>query len=241
MSRTASLLLLVAISIFLDGCGSTSQKRAYEYMPDMARTSAYKSFSPNPVMKDGMTLQRPVAGTIPRGFSPFHYGPGDEEAQRAGRELKNPHGPTREVLADGKFLYETYCLVCHGPSGKGDGPIAGKVPNPPSYTSKRVLEFQEGRIYHVITMGSGKMPSYAAQISADERWKVVAYVRSLQLADPAAAAAGAVAEVRSSGGMNPAPMSQGGGTSSTAHDPQNGRITKTRNDNTAKRKSTAND
>jgi predicted aminopeptidase len=65
-------------------------RRAYEYMPDMARDPAYKAFAPNPVTRDGLTLQHPVAGTIPRGYHPFHYGPGEQEAERAGRELKRP-------------------------------------------------------------------------------------------------------------------------------------------------------
>jgi hypothetical protein len=63
-------------------------------MPDMARDPAYKAFAPNPVTRDGLTLQHPVAGTIPRGYHPFHYGPGEQEAERAGLELKDPYQPT---------------------------------------------------------------------------------------------------------------------------------------------------
>jgi mono/diheme cytochrome c family protein len=160
------------------GCGARSQKRAYEYMPDMNRSPAYKAYAPNAITRDGLTLQRPVAGTIPRGYQPFHYGPGEEEAMRAGRELQDPYHPTAHVLKDGKALFQSYCLVCHGEKGKGDGPISGKVPPPPSYTSTRVLAFSPGRIFHVITMGSGKMPSHATQLNTDERWKIVTYVRA---------------------------------------------------------------
>lgn len=171
--RAAWLGLLAA----LWGCTDDTQ-RAREYMPDMVRDPAYKAFAPNPATRDGLTLQRPVVGTIPRGYQPFHYRAGEEEAARAGRELENPHHPTPATLAAGKALYETYCLVCHGAEGKGDGPISGKIPAPPSYTSDRVLAFPAGRIFHVITLGSGKMPSYAAQLSPDERWEIVSYVRS---------------------------------------------------------------
>lgn len=173
-----SQLALAVIALAAAGCGASSQKRAYEYMPDMVRGPAYKAFAPNPVTRDGLTLQRPVAGTIARGYQPFHYGPGEQEAERAGRELKNPYHPTSQTMQEGRALYETYCAVCHGDQGKGDGPIAGKIPSPPSYTSDRLLQFPAGRIFHVITMGSGKMRPYATQLSASERWKIVTYVRA---------------------------------------------------------------
>jgi mono/diheme cytochrome c family protein len=38
------------------------------------------------------------------------------------------------------------------------------------------MGFAPGRIFHVITLGSGKMPSYATQLKPDERWKIVTYV-----------------------------------------------------------------
>jgi mono/diheme cytochrome c family protein len=167
---------VLTIAFGLAGCGATSDRRAFEYMPDMARGPAYKAYAPNSITRDGLTLQRPVAGTIPRGFHPFHYGPGEEEAARAGRELENPYRATPQTLEEGKALFQTYCLVCHGEQGKGDGPISGKIPPPPSYLSDRLMQFPPGRIFHVITLGTGKMPTYASQLSADERWKVVTYV-----------------------------------------------------------------
>src|SRR5690348_3381589 len=131
MRSLASTLLLAAVIAALAGCGASSQNRAYEYMPDMARDPAYKAYAPNSITRDGLTLQVPVTGTIPRGYQPFHYGPGEQEAIRAGRELKNPYRPTATTMAEGKALFETYCLVCHGPQGRGDGPISSKIPTPP--------------------------------------------------------------------------------------------------------------
>jgi mono/diheme cytochrome c family protein len=149
-----------------------------EYMPDMARGPAFDAFAPNPATRNGITLQRPVAGTIARGQRPLHYGTGEAEAVRAGRELRSPHPASAENLARGKALYRIYCQVCHGERGAGDGPIAGKIPPPPSYRSARLLAYPPGRIFHVISRGANKMPSYAAQLAPDERWLVVTYVRS---------------------------------------------------------------
>ena len=158
-----------------------------EYIEDMARGPAYKAFAPNQATRNGITLQHPVAGTIARGYHPFRYGKGDTEAARAGRELTNPfHQDDAAVLDKGKVLYETYCLVCHGAEGKGDGPIASKIPPPTSYKSERVMGFLPGRIFHVITLGSNKMPSYAAQLSPEDRWLIITYIREKlqQLVEP---------------------------------------------------------
>jgi mono/diheme cytochrome c family protein len=177
-----------AVAAVCGGCdaGASGNDRAREYMPDMARGPAYKAFAPNAAMRSGQTLQAPVPGTIARGHLPyqFHYGPGEEEAARAGRELANPLAPTPATLEDGRGLYTTYCLVCHGANGKGDGPlvVAGKIPTPPAYTSDRVVAFPPGRLFHVVTKGTQdatgkqKMPSYAAQLTPGERWLVVTYV-----------------------------------------------------------------
>jgi mono/diheme cytochrome c family protein len=179
MNRRLSGVAGLVIVAVLTGCGASSQRRAYEYMPDMARDPAYKAFAPNAVTRDGLTLQQPVAGTIPRGYHLFHYGAGEEEAIRAGLELQNPYHATAQTLEEGKALFQTYCAVCHGKQGKGDGPISGKIPPPPSYVSDRLMQFPPGRVLHVITMGTGKMPSYAAQLSIEERWKIVTYVHTV--------------------------------------------------------------
>jgi mono/diheme cytochrome c family protein len=183
-SAPSCAALMCALLVGSIGCGASGNDRAREYMPDMVRGPAYKAFAPNAAMRTGLTLQAPVAGTIARGHRPFHYGGGEEEAARAGRDLSNPLPLTAATLDDGRGLYQTYCLICHGANGKGDGPlvVAGKIPTPPAYTSERVAAFPPGRIFHVVTMGTQnaagvqKMPSYAAQLTPGERWKIVTYV-----------------------------------------------------------------
>jgi len=174
---SAFFLALLAVA-----CGKTSP--GYEFMPDMARSVPYDAFDLNPVTKNGQTLQRPVPGTVARGSLPFRYAATPEEAERAGRELLDPFPPSPEVLARGEKVYRTFCWVCHGETGQGDGPITTKFPPPPSYTSERVRALPEGHIFHVITRGTALMPSYAAQISPEDRWKAIRYVQQLQHAVP---------------------------------------------------------
>jgi mono/diheme cytochrome c family protein len=122
----------------------------------------------------------PVAGTIPRGYQPFHYGPAPEEAIRAGVELRNPFQPTEENLARGQQVFNNYCAVCHGATGGGDGPLIPKYPNPPAYATDKSKALPDGNMFHVITVGRNNMPSHAAQVSVDDRWKVILYIRKLQ-------------------------------------------------------------
>ncbi len=172
-SATRAALLGVALLV---GC-KPGDRPGSEYMPDMARGPAFDAFAPNPATRDGITLQHPVAGTIARGHRPLHYGKGEAEAARAGRELANPYPAAPENVERGEALYRIYCQVCHGARGDGNGPIAGRIPPPPSYRSARLMAFPPGRIFHVISRGANKMPSYAAQLAPHERWLVVTYVR----------------------------------------------------------------
>ncbi|HET9621116.1 MAG TPA: cytochrome c [Kofleriaceae bacterium] len=178
-AKTLAIVLTIGLgaAAVLTGCEPNEQPGP-EYMPDMARGPAYKAFAPNEATRNGITLQKPVQGTIKRGFRPFHYAKGEAEAVRAGVELTNPFHATDTTLKKGQFLFETYCAVCHGKEGKGDGPISSKIPPPPSYKSDRVMAYPPGRFFHIITMGSGKMPSYAVQLQPEERWLIITYIRS---------------------------------------------------------------
>jgi len=154
--------------------------RNAEWPTQMQYSPAYLSQTTNPVLPNRMTQQMPVAGTIPRGYRPFHYGPAPEDAARAGKELKNPLEATEENLARGRQVFTNYCAVCHGATGAGDGPLIPKYPNPPSYNTDKSKALEDGNMFHVITMGRKDMPSHAAQVSTEDRWKVILYIRKLQ-------------------------------------------------------------
>jgi mono/diheme cytochrome c family protein len=146
----------------------------------MAVSPAARAQSLNPVLPNHMTLQLPVEGTLARGARLFHYGKTDAERQRAGAELVNSIHASQETLAEGRRLYETFCLVCHGASGGGDGPLIPKFPNPPNFRSPRLRALHDGEIFHTITRGRKKMAGFEDQLSWDERWLVLLYIRSLQ-------------------------------------------------------------
>lgn len=91
---------------------------------------------------------------------------------------------TRESLERGRERYNIYCIVCHGAAGDGDGMVWRRgFQKPPSFHEDRLQEgtASAAHFFDVITNGWGAMPSYADAISAEDRWKIIAYVRALQL------------------------------------------------------------
>ncbi|MDA7952087.1 MAG: cytochrome c, partial [Pirellulaceae bacterium] len=110
---------------------------------------------------------------------------------------------TPELMARGQQQYNIYCVACHGASGDGLGLVhqralglknmekkpssldSGKTietiwTNPPKYTDEKILTQPLGKLYNTITNGQAKMPGYRAQISTEDRWAVVLYVKALQ-------------------------------------------------------------
>lgn len=86
------------------------------------------------------------------------------------------------LLKRGEQRFNIFCGNCHGLSGDGDGMIVLRgYRKPPTYHSDRLRGMPIGHFYDVATNGFGVMPSYASQISIEDRWAISAYIRALQL------------------------------------------------------------
>jgi len=100
-----------------------------------------------------------------------------------------PFAVTEEVLKRGQERYNISCSPCHGRLGDGDGLIVKRgFRRPPSLTDDRLLKEPVAHFYDVITNGNGAMSSYADQLNPEDRYKVIAYIRALQLSQRANAA-----------------------------------------------------
>lgn len=128
---------------------------------------------------DGFGMREAVAGTVARNFIPEEF---KNSPDSAGMLLVNPLPADENIINKGKEKFQTFCSPCHGNFGKGDSRLRGLFPEPPTLHSKKAREWQDGRIYHIITYGQGIMPEYAKQLSRDERWAVIHYIRTLQRA-----------------------------------------------------------
>lgn len=187
MNRTRWNIVLMIFVVVVLAANLTLRgnptSRNIEVMPEMLVSVPYDSFTENPIFDDGLTMRPLVEGTVLYKDTPLHYAATPEDAIRAGLELVNPIVPDEAVLVRGQAVFMTYCEVCHGPEGKGDGPVAKRgYPTPPS-----ILEAQaksrtmgDGQIFHMITYGGENMPSYAAQLLPEDRWRSVLWVRELQ-------------------------------------------------------------
>jgi len=151
-----------------------------EYMPDMAYGPRLAAQHEDPLRPGEPVMRNPVPGTVPRGYTPYRFAQADTAQAMA--ELTNPLPRTADVLWRGQRVYMTYCVVCHGPKGDGQGYIVPKFPMPPPLFSDKVRNWPDGRIFHIITRGQNLMPSYASQILPEDRWAAIHYVRALQRA-----------------------------------------------------------
>jgi mono/diheme cytochrome c family protein len=169
--RRATLVLLLALT-------------ACPRLDPMQRQQKYRAYTTSEFWADGLSMRDPPAGTVEyrAALDPAltrGVGPDGRYLTRVPVEL------TADLLARGRSRYDVNCAVCHGVLGDGQSQVALNMSlrKPPSLHQYR--EVPDGYVFQVITHGFGLMPSYAAQLTPEERWAVVAYVRALQLSQAA--------------------------------------------------------
>jgi mono/diheme cytochrome c family protein len=170
------------------------------YAPDMAFSRAYETYTDN----NPRGTMLPVANTISRNALPSDelyqkensviysynytrfYKYNDTDKARAGADLKNPYEPTEAVLARAKVVYDKQCAICHGEKGMGDGKLIvredgsdGAYKSVPPQYSDRLKGMKDGEIFHSITYGKNLMGAHKSHVKADDRWKLVCYIKEL--------------------------------------------------------------
>ena len=137
------------------------------------------------------------AQEAPRRHSPARSIPQDSRAivpippaqPRARRDVPSSQAlpaESAQPLEQGRRLFGINCAHCHGPTGDGDGPVAGYLRElPKNLHAPHVQNKSAADLYAIVTDGKDAMPSFKGELSADERWAVAQYVKSLS---PAATA-----------------------------------------------------
>jgi mono/diheme cytochrome c family protein len=174
--------------------GDHSRRTPIEIIPDMVRQNKVRPQEPGGFFADGMDSRVHVAGTVARATPLDVKGakvfPFEEHAVNTGFV----HGSTNYVstipvevneklMARGRERFNISCSPCHGPQGDGNGITKkiGAMPVVATLHDKRIVQQSDGELFHVISAGRNLMQGYAANITVEDRWAIVAYVRALQL------------------------------------------------------------
>jgi mono/diheme cytochrome c family protein len=171
------MFLAVLAAVAMSGCRQ-----------DMHDQPKYVPLRESTFFQDERSARPLVEGTVARGQ--LH----DDELLYTGKVHGEdspvfPFAVDARVMARGQERFNIYCTPCHGRTGQGDGMIVRRgYRHPPSLHQDRLRSAPAGHFFDVITNGFGAMPDYAAQVRAEDRWAIVAYVRALQLSEHAALA-----------------------------------------------------
>ena len=183
---------VIAMSMLVIGCGGGNDTRNRSYMPDMAESRAYETYtmSANKIaalQKQGIYYNSlPVEGTIARGeMAPYEI-PNDTSGYTQSASVQDPLPPMDETYyKEAERLYLVNCGICHGTKLDGNGPLWKGGDGPYPAAPRNLLDdyskaLSDGTMYHVITYGRNLMGPYAHQVTPKERWMLVKYIRSIQ-------------------------------------------------------------
>jgi mono/diheme cytochrome c family protein len=154
---------------------------------DMHDAPRYDPYERSIVFPKGTSAQPLVAGTVPRGHL------AEDQALSTGKVNDEPVNEfpfpiSRADLDRGEVRFNIYCAPCHGRTGEGNGMAVQRgFRQPPTYHQDRLRQVPLGYLFDVITNGFGQMPDYRVQVDVDDRWRIVAYIRALQLSQMARA------------------------------------------------------
>ena len=172
-----SVLMIVAC-----GRGNFSEKPPIHLNPNMDSQGKYKAQSESNFFVDGASMRTPVAGTVARGQLR------EDDAYYHGKDAEGdfissaPMDFTADMLERGEERYQIYCSACHGVNADGKGKILFyKYPIPPAnFYDERIKKLSDGHMFNAVTAGWLNMPSLKAQVSVEDRWAIIGYIRSLQ-------------------------------------------------------------
>jgi len=104
----------------------------------------------------------------------------DWTAPATASKVENPVPSNDKSVAEGKTIYTNNCKSCHGVKGKGDGPKSADLEKTPQDFSKEKFQLQtDGALFWKITEGKKPMPTFKKDLTPEQRWQVINYLRKL--------------------------------------------------------------
>ena len=148
---------------------------------DMHDQPRYKPLAGTDFFGDGRSARPVVEGTVARGHLRI------DKARYTGKEdgmdvTEFPFPITSADLLRGQARFNIYCSPCHSRVGDGNGMVVRRgFRQAASYHTDKLIKAPVGHFFDVMTNGFGAMPSYASRVEPDDRWRIAAYIRVLQL------------------------------------------------------------
>ncbi len=182
--RASSAILALACAWALPACRTEQTLVTPDpHLQRMLKQDKRLAYDEDPLLPGGIAMQQPPEGTLP--VDALVGQPDVSTGVAHDRYVDRIPVPiNRPMIEKGRRDFETFCAACHGVLGDGVSVVADKMAlrKPPGLNEPRVAALAPGEIYATIRQGYGLMPSYAVQLSVQDSWGVVAYVRALQLA-----------------------------------------------------------
>lgn len=172
----------------LAACNNTRRDTGKAYMPDMAYSRAYETYSSTEnLQQEGINYKSmPVEGTIARGDAFAYTLKNDSTGYVQSASVKSPLDPATIDMTEAERLYLVNCGICHGAKLDGNGPLwkGGDGPYPAAprnlISDPIAVNMTEGTMFHSVTYGKNLMGSYASQLNTKQRWEVIAYIKMKQ-------------------------------------------------------------
>ncbi len=180
MKQSVPALAAAATVLLIVACARSPERERVDF-ERMRLQQRYDLYGTSAAFANRASMQHPPAGTLSRESAADSGALGSGES--AGHALiAMPIAMTAARLARGRDRFGVYCAVCHGAGAFGGSVVAEDMgpPRPPSLRSPVALAWPPGLIFGVITRGFGRMPSYAVELTPEERWDVVGYLEQLR-------------------------------------------------------------
>jgi mono/diheme cytochrome c family protein len=185
---------VLAVLLIAGKRGDLSRYRPLQIFPDMKRQLKLRPQTANGFFASGLSSQLPPPGTIAQekpllvgGQEVFSFADAPVNTGRVPGTTNfvdlGPLPVTDALLARGQQRFTIYCAPCHGQTGEGNGITKkiGAMAVVANLHDKRIVELADGEIFNTVSYGKNNMQGYAPQISVEDRWAVIAYLRALQL------------------------------------------------------------
>lgn len=196
----------ICMVILASSCTDVKREPGRVYMPDMAYSRAYETYAERDSniftttrnswgIDDSVKIfynNEPVAGTVGRQQDYVYHIQkdivGDTVNYHLAAEVKSPFQFDSSSLKEAERLYLINCGICHGTALNGNGPLykdgTGPYPAKPATLvgDPKYAAMPEGQMFYSVTYGKNLMGSYASQVTAKQRWQIIAYIKSKQAA-----------------------------------------------------------